>query len=287
MEIGAEIWKKFKNRTLFFLTMLKCKNGEGNKQHLPLSLRCNHTDKAKVLIDSVTKDIQVSHIFKEDNLLVASMPRSVRYIGENIKSQYIGTSEIIKNLSISTSSKSSKMRYLKAVKLQHTKWKNWHTERTPYEKRRTEKVANGPSLINLLKTLSTLICFFHCSTFLYSSTLWDDIASAIGYHRSDLRLDLTPQMTDLFSKRSIGRFGTFGHFGTFCTVGHFGTFANFCTFTHFGHFVTFGAFDHSLPFWHYLPFWHFCKFLHFYPFWLFWPFLNLLHFWHFWHFGPF
>ena len=34
--------------------------------------------------------------------------------------------------------------------------------------------------------------------FLYSSTLWYDIASP--YHRSDLRLDLTPQITDLISK---------------------------------------------------------------------------------------
>ena len=49
-----------------------------------------------------------------------------------------------------TSSKSSKMRYFNAVKLQHTKCNKWHTERSPYGKRRTEKVATGSSLKNLL-----------------------------------------------------------------------------------------------------------------------------------------
>ena len=47
-----------------------------------------------------------------------------------------------------TSSKSSKMRYLKAVKLQHTKWKNWHTDKTQYGKRRIENIEAGPSLNN-------------------------------------------------------------------------------------------------------------------------------------------
>ena len=31
------------------------------------SLRCNHTDKANVLIDSVSKEVEVTNIFKEDN----------------------------------------------------------------------------------------------------------------------------------------------------------------------------------------------------------------------------
>ena len=62
--------KEIKKKNLVFLKMLKCKNGEGNKQHLPLCLRCNHTDKAKVLIYAVTKDLQVSHIFREDNFTV-------------------------------------------------------------------------------------------------------------------------------------------------------------------------------------------------------------------------
>ena len=44
-----------------------------------------------------------------------------------------------------TSSKSSKMRYFKAVKLQHTKLKNWHTDKTQYGKRRTENIEAGPS----------------------------------------------------------------------------------------------------------------------------------------------
>ena len=34
---------------------------------------------------------------------------------------------------------SSNMRQLKRVKLQHTKWKNWHTAKTPFGKRRKEK----------------------------------------------------------------------------------------------------------------------------------------------------
>ena len=40
------------------------------------------------------------------------------------------------------------MRYFKAVKLQHTKLKNWHTDKTQYGKRRTENIEAGPSLNN-------------------------------------------------------------------------------------------------------------------------------------------
>ena len=51
-----------------FVKLVKCKNGEGIKQHLPVCLRCNHTEKANALIGSITHNVNVSQIFKEDNV---------------------------------------------------------------------------------------------------------------------------------------------------------------------------------------------------------------------------
>ena len=56
-----------KKENFLFVKMLKCENENGEKQHLPLCLKCNHDEKAKVLMDSITWKLRVSSSFKKDN----------------------------------------------------------------------------------------------------------------------------------------------------------------------------------------------------------------------------
>ena len=56
-----------KKENFLFVKMLKCENENGEKQHLPLCLKCNHDEKAKVLMDSITWKLRVSSSFKNDN----------------------------------------------------------------------------------------------------------------------------------------------------------------------------------------------------------------------------
>ena len=101
-------------------------------------------------------------------------------------------------ISETTSSKSSKMRYLKAVKLQHTKWKKLALWKNSVRKMQNGKSRNWAIFEKLALNHIHIDSLFPLFIFLYSSTLWYDIASP--YHRSDLRLDLTTQMTHLISK---------------------------------------------------------------------------------------
>ena len=56
-----------KKENFLFVKMLKCENENGEKQHLPLCLKCNHDEKAKVLMDSITWKLRVSSSSKKDN----------------------------------------------------------------------------------------------------------------------------------------------------------------------------------------------------------------------------
>ena len=102
------------------------------------------------------------------------------------------------------------MRYFKAVKLQHTKLKNWHTDKTQYGKRRTENIEAGPSLNNFEQLPMIHIhpyLLYHVHPF--PSTLGYNIAMVIVSVMSPLpfahndRLSLEENVKDPLSLRSV------------------------------------------------------------------------------------
>ena len=107
--------------------------------------------------------------------------------------------------------------------------------------------------------------------FLYSSTLWYDIASP--YHRSDLRLDLTPQMIkiinwdDWIRIKYIFIWSDTGLDLTPQIADLISKWLN--TEKQFGNFQQFWVFCPFGPFWH---FWHNRHFWPFWPIWNFWAF---------------
>ena len=54
--------------TMVFMKLLKCEDEFGNKNHLPLCLRCNNTDKAKAIMNSVRRTTKINEKFKKENI---------------------------------------------------------------------------------------------------------------------------------------------------------------------------------------------------------------------------